>query len=102
MPSLEEKFGIDDMKIYAYISDGKLTVIGEIISKKIISDFSLICTVYDKDGDMIESLENCTYGSAVVTSTIHKQVFFNGYPFKFSKYFSDAAVKIGKIRIIPT
>lgn len=100
MPAIEKKYGIEELRIYAYMSGKELNVIGEIISDEISDDFSLTCTVYDQEGDMIESIENSSYGSGLVTSAIKTRVFFNGYPFKFSKYLDDG-VEVSKIRVIP-
>ncbi len=100
MPSIEKKYGIDELKVFAYMSGGELNVVGEVIAKEITQDFSLTCSVYDADGDMIESIENNSYGSGLVTSYIKRAVFFNGYPFEFNKVFADG-VDISKIRIIP-
>ena len=100
MPAIEKKYGIDEIRIYAYMSGKELNVVGEIISDEISDDFSLTCTVYDQDGDMVESIENSSYGSGLVTHAIKSKVFFNGYPFKFSQYLDDG-VDVSKIRVIP-
>lgn len=100
MPSIEKKYGIDELRFYAYINNTELKVIGEVFSEQILKDFCLICTVYDKDGDMIESFKNDSYGSTFVTSYIKEASFFNGYPFSMSIYLADN-VEVGKIRIVP-
>lgn len=100
MPAIEKKYGIEELKVYAYMSGKELNVVGEVIAEEITDDFSLTCTVYDADGDMVESIENDSYGSGLVTSRIKTAVFFNGYPFSFSKYLDDG-VEVSKIRIVP-
>jgi hypothetical protein len=49
---------------------------------------------------MIESFDNASYGSGLVTSVIKKNAFFNGYPFMFAKTIKKNT-SISKIRIIP-
>lgn len=99
----ESKYGIDDIKIYAYYEDvGKnICIIGEIwANKKPSKDFCIICTIYDKDGDILETKESSSYGSGLVTSMIKPETFFNGFPFKF--YFIGVSKKdIGEILIAP-
>lgn len=100
MPSIEKKYGIDELKVFAYLSGKELTVVGEVIADDITEDFSLTCSVYDADGDMVESIENNSYGSGLVTSNIKCKTFFSGYPFKFHEYLDDG-VEVSKIRIVP-
>ena len=100
MPSIEKKYGIDELKVFAYLSGKELTVVGEVIADEITEDFSLTCSVYDADGDMVESIDNNSYGSGLVTHNIKCKTFFNGYPFKFHEYLDDG-VDVSKIRIIP-
>ena len=100
MRAAEQKYGIEDMKIYAYMNGRSLEVVGEIIAEEIADSFTLICTVYDADGDMVETKDNCYYGEGLVTHAIKPKVFFNGYPFRFS-IFMNEGVNISKIRIVP-
>ena len=98
--NIEKKYGIEDVKIFAYICDKTLNIIGEIISSKIEKPFKMICTTYDKDGDPIEMFANDSYGSITVTYSIWPEEFFCGYPFRIS-----CRMKKGKsmsfIKIIP-
>ena len=98
--SIEKEYGIDDLKIYAYIDGGSLVVVGEIIAEKLLDTFKLVCSIYDQEGDMIESIKNEPYGSGVVTSEIYPRAFFDRYPFLFRTYLGNK-VKIGKIRVTP-
>ena len=98
--SMEAALGIDDLKLYSYIADGTLYIIGQVIAEQINNNFVLKCTIYDEDGDMIESFDNSSYGNALVTSSIKKNAFFNGYPFRFVKSIKKNT-NISKIRIIP-
>ena len=100
VPSTERKYGIDELRIYAYIDGKDLKVVGEVIADYILNDFSLTCTVYDQEGDMVESLENYTYGMWYSTRMIKEEVFFNGFPFEFSTTLGEG-VEVSKIRIVP-
>lgn len=60
---------------------------GDCFAEKIKEQFQLVCSVYDKDGDVIKSRENSSYGgSGWVTSRIKPGAFFSGFPFKFTLY----------------
>jgi hypothetical protein len=97
----EKTYGLDDVNIYAYYSgDSSLYIVGEIFSKKPKKSFCMICTIYDKDGDIIETSENRSYGSGLVTSMIEPEVFFNRFPFKFS-FWGIQKKDIKEIKIIP-
>ena len=98
----ERRFGIDDLKIYAYAeSESALYIAGEVLAWKIREEFCMVCTIYDADGDILETTENVSYGSGLVTSMIKPGAFFNGYPFVF--YVGGIQLsKIEKIRIIPS
>lgn len=77
-----------------------LEIVGEIISNSIKKPFCMICTLYDKDGDIIETTESNSYGSGLVTSMINPKAFFSGFPFKFS-FWSVPRRKMKKISITP-
>lgn len=97
----EERYGIQDLKLYGYFSDTEsLDIVGEIIAKKPKKPFCMICTLYDKDGDIIETEECVSYGSGLVTSMIYPNAFFNGFPFKFS-FWGVSKRKVKKICIAP-
>lgn len=100
--ALERTFGIEDIRIYGYYSDtNAIEIIGEIIASSIIKPFFLTCTVYDKDGDILETKENDSYGSGVVTSEVHPKAFFSGFPFTFGTLCVPRR-KIKKISITPS
>ncbi len=101
VPQMEQKFGIQDMKIYAYMDGIALSISGEIVANSIKSGFHLKCNVYDQDGDMVESAENNSYGgSGLVTNRIAKKSFYNGFPFSFYIYLNENC-KISKVQIMP-
>lgn len=85
---LEQDFGVEDIKLYGYWeSDNHLCILGQIVADSLEKEFSLVCSLYDKDGDVIESRDNESYGgSGFVTRAIKPDSFFNGFPFKFSIY----------------
>lgn len=85
---LEQDFGVEELKLYGYWeSDNHLYIVGQIIADSLDKQFSLVCSLYDKDGDVIESTDNESYGgSGFVTHAIKPDSFFNGFPFKFSIY----------------
>lgn len=101
MISIEKNFMIDEIKTYAYFSGSTLSVVGEIFAKEINSNLIIECTVYDEEGDIIESTPNDDYGGTkYYRNIIDRESFFNGFPFKHT-IFLDGDVKIGKVRIIP-
>lgn len=100
LPQMEQRYGIQDMNIYAFRDDSALIICGEIVSESIKSGFGLKCNVYDQDGDLIETQENCSYGSGMVTCRIAKKSFFNGFPFRFHIFLKDNC-EVSKIQIIP-
>ena len=80
-------FGVNDLLLYGYwASDSHLEVVGQIVADKLDKQFYLVCSAYDKDGDVIKNSENDSYGSGLVTSRIKPESFFNGFPFTFSMY----------------
>lgn len=97
----EKKYGIDDIHLYGYFEDtDSLYIIGQISSKKPKKPFCMICTLYDKDGDIIETEECSSYGSGLVTSMIQPAAYFDGFPFKF-RFWGVSQKKIKKISISP-
>lgn len=83
----EREFGVKDLALYGFWDDNHLRVMGQIFADKIDKQFSFVCSIYDKDGDVIESTENESYGgSGFVTHAIKPDFFFNGFPFMFSIY----------------
>ena len=63
---LEKEYGIDDIKLYAYFEDkSSLYIVGEIIALAPQKPFCMICTLYDKDGDVLETTESSSYGSGL-------------------------------------
>ena len=99
---MEREYGIDELRLYGYAeSDSSLCIVGEVIAKtNPKNSFCLICGIYDKDGDVIESIESRSYGSGLVTSMIAPASFFNGFPFAFYLYGINTD-NILKIRITP-
>lgn len=98
----EVLYGIKDLAIYAYKSDdSSLNIVGQVFAgSKIQKVFCLIMTIYDHDGDIIESKESASYGSGLVTSMIKPGSYFEGYPFKFY-YFGIKWKEVSRIEIVP-
>jgi len=98
----EALYGINNLAIYAYKSgDSSLDVVGQVFAgNKIQKDFCLIMTIYDHDGDIIESKESSSYGSGLVTSMIKPMSYFDGFPFKFY-FFGIKWKEVSKIEIVP-
>lgn len=98
----EKLLGINDLKLYAYWeSESSLTIIGQIFAPHLEKAFCLTCSVYDKEGDVIESCENSSYGSGLVSSYIRPGSFFDGFPFRF--YLTGIKMNsVKEISIIPT
>lgn len=101
-PTLEQEYGIDNIKLYGYYeSDNSVYIVGEIVAKKTpLNSFCMICTIYDKEDDIIETTESKSYGSGLVTSMIRPAAFFDGFPFSFSIY-GVSKKKIKEICIYP-
>lgn len=97
---LEKSFGIKKINFYYYVEEcGDIKIVGELFaSTPLKKDFCFICTLYDEDGDIIESEENRSYGSGLVTSYIKTESYFDGFPFSFT-FFNPKAVD--KIKIVP-
>lgn len=98
---LEKSFGIKNISFYYYVEQGDdVHIVGEVFAKiPLKQSFCFICTLYDDDGDIIESKVNDSYGSGVVTSMIKPDNFFDGFPFSFTFY--DPKVTIARIKIVP-
>ena len=72
----EREFGVKDLALYGFWDDNHLRVMGQIFADKIDKQFSFVCSIYDKDGDVIESTENESYGgSGFVTHAIKPDSF---------------------------
>lgn len=98
---LEASFGIKDIKLYCYQSEkNRIRIIGEVFAQRpLIKPFCLLCTLYDKDGDIIEASPNSSYGSGLVTSMIKRECFFDGFPIAF--YFLFLKEEVVRIKIVP-
>lgn len=98
----EKAYGIDELRLYGYAEgDDSFHIVGEVIAKRTpTAAFCIICTVYDKDGDIIETTESRSYGSGLVTSMIEPCCFFSGFPFIFDLW-GVPRKKIKEIRIAP-
>lgn len=97
----ERRLGIKDISLYYYIEqDGDIVICGEIFARiPLQTSFRFVCTLYDEDDDIIETKENSSYGSGVVTSYIKPACFFDGFPFRFSFFKPKATV--ARIKIVP-
>lgn len=98
----ESLYGITDITIYAYKSrEHSLDVVGQVFAgNKLKKAFCLIMSIYDQDGDIIESKTSSSYGSGLVTSMIKPMSYFNGFPFKF--YCMNVNwEEVSKIEIVP-
>lgn len=99
--ALEKEYGIDDIRLYGYFSDtSSVEIVGEIVAATIKKPFCMICSLFDKDGDIISTTESNSYGSGLVTSMINPKAYFTGFPFKFSLW-SVPKRKMKKISITP-
>lgn len=97
-----EIVGITDCNFHAWWCDGSLLICGKIYAAQgLKKQFSLTATVYDRDGDIVESDTNGGYGSGGITcSTVRKSNFFQGYPVRFD-FFHPLEQKedVSKIKI---
>lgn len=94
--TLEKEFGIKDISLYYYVTEyDTVNIIGEIHAYTTISkSLQFVCTVYDEDNDIVESVENDAFGGrGLLTSTIKPKIFFDGFPFTFEFSVSNTAVK---------
>jgi len=84
----EKSFGIQDLKFYLFQDEYGLHINGEIIGKRLTSSITFQFTAYDEDGDVLISSDNRHYGgTGFCTATIHRENFFDGFP--FSCYFCN-------------
>lgn len=101
LDSIEKKYGIDEMNLYAYMpTENEVIVNGEIFGDNLKNSISIMCSVYDKDGDIIASEKNDSYGSGLVTSNIKPEAFKGIFPFRISVDIPSGH-KVGKIRVFP-
>ena len=98
---IERDYGISDLSLYGYWeSETCLRIVGQIFAEKIKESFHLVCSIYDKDGDIIKTTDNDSYGgSGFVTSAIKAGSYFDGFPFKFVLYGVKKA-QVKEIRIV--
>ncbi len=97
--SLENKFGIEDMNIFAYLRDSnELVVNGEIYGKKLKDKIQMICSVYDNDGDIIASSDDNYYSSGSVTNCIETWSFKGIFPFSIKVKIPEGQ-NIDRIRV---
>lgn len=99
--ALEKEYGVSDLKLYGYWErENSMYILGQIISSHINKEFCLVCTLYDEDGDVIESIKNETYGGfGFVTHSIKPETFFDGFPFRFEVYGTERS-KVKEIQIV--
>ncbi len=98
--SLEKKYGIEKMNIFAYTREKELVVNGEIFGESLKDEIEIICSVYNNDGDIIASAENNSYSSGLVTSYIKPECFKGIFPFSINVRIPRGQ-RIGKIRVYP-
>lgn len=99
--SIEKKYEIDDMNLFAYMPNSKeLIIYGEIYGERLTNSIKMMCSVYDNEGDIIASGENSSYSSGLVTSYIEPQCFEGIFPFEIQVNIPNGN-KIDKIRIYP-
>ena len=99
--SLDSTFGITDVKLYGYAHDDEICIVGEVFAKQPLKkNFCFMCNLYDYDDDIIESSENDSYGSGLVTSMIQRNSFFDGFPFMF-RFMSRSISDVKYIKITP-
>ena len=98
---LERTFGIEDIKLYGYYDGSQVKITGEIISSRINKSFCIVCTLFDREGDIIDTDEKWNYGSGLVSNIIVPQLFFSRFPFKIS-FLNVPRLKISHFRIIPS
>ncbi|MDO4756280.1 MAG: hypothetical protein Q4A54_08050 [Parabacteroides sp.] len=96
----EKSYGIDCINLRGYKeSDSEIYILGELISQTVPKhDFTVVCSIYDSDGDIMKTTECSSYGSGLVTSMIRAKSFFSGFPFTFSIY-GIKVKEIAEIRI---
>ena len=96
--ALEQRLGIQDINFYAYKTPGgKVEIVGEVIAPaNIRKSLRFSCTLYDGDGDVIETRSNLQYGS---TSHLTPETFFDRYPVRFG--FTFVKTEIKRIKIVP-
>lgn len=99
--NIEEKYGIDEMNLYAYMpTSDELIVNGEIYGNKLKNSIRFICSVYDMEGNIIASNENSSYSSGLVTSYIKPASFKGIFPFQI-RVDIPSGQKVGQIRVFP-
>ncbi len=99
LESLERKFGIEDMSIFAYLRQGnELIVNGEIYGDKLTDSIEIICSVYDKDGDIIASSPNNDYSRGFVSHCIRPRSFKGIFPFSINVKIPEGQT-IDRIRV---
>lgn len=95
---LERRLGIQDINFYFYKTlDGTVKIISEVIAPaNIKKSFRFACTLYDEDGDVIETSSNLQYRT---TAHLTPETFFDGYPVTFSFMWMKTEIK--RIKIVP-
>ena len=102
---LENNIGINEINIYAYITQDyvskKLIINGELYSENISKKITMNGIVYDKDGDIIISGKNISYGYGWKTDSIHPLSVKGLFPFRIELEIPDNII-IEKIRVYPS
>lgn len=92
--------GIDEVKIYAWLSRGRIDIVGQLFAKSGLRDeISVHATVYDQDGDVLQSESMHGYGGGLVRCSLRPEEMFPGHPFKIHININGFSLEdISKIR----
>lgn len=82
---LAMQHGIDKVKIYGWLNRGYIDVVGQLFAKSGLRDeISVHATVYDQDGDVLQTESMLGYGGGLVRCSLRPEEMFPGHPFKIS------------------
>lgn len=97
---LAMQHGIDEVKIYGWLNSGSIDIVGQLFAKSGLRDeISVHATVYDQDGDVLQTESMHGYGGGLVRCSLRPEEMFPGHPFKISINMNGYSLEdISKIR----